>query len=475
MAEAAQDEVKAADVPEQEVTNATEPDSGTEEAQADEVMKQDGANGEPAADDNDNNTTNGENDHGLPQPEAQDDAAKIEPEDDRLAQEVQDVRDAGDESPDRKRKEHPVSAHDRYAPKRSRGDNGDRHSSNKSKNRARFEDQPESDDADEIRRQVEFYFSDSNLPIDAYLLSETGGHRNKPVSLKMIHSFKRMRHFQPFSAVRDAVKTSSFLNLDDNDEITRKVPLSDKFTDNAQENRNLQHSTSMGRSIYAKGFGDENEKTHLDIEAFFAPYGPINAVRLRRHDDGEFKGSVFVEFADEETQRQFLELDPKPQFLEGEGKELEVMSKQEYVDMKHEGILEGTVKPRGVGERNHNRGRGRGRGRGGRGGGRGRGGRGGRGGRDYRDRDRDSRDHRDNRDRKRRRDDDDGEGERDDAPPTRAQAEAAKANGDAAAGAEDVKKEDAAAPSKKRARENGDDAGADTTETKKIKEDGVAV
>ncbi|KAF2768286.1 winged helix DNA-binding domain-containing protein, partial [Teratosphaeria nubilosa] len=205
-----------------------------------------------------------------------------------------------------------------------------------------------SNDADEIRRQVEFYFSDSNLPIDQYLLTETGGHKNRPVPLKVIHGFKRMRHFQPYGAVRDAVKESKFLDVDDHDEITRKKPLSDKFSDDANENRALVHTSSMPRSIYAKGFGEETKTTHLDIEQFFAPYGPISSVRLRRKDDGEFKGSVFVEFETEELQKQFVELDTKPQW---NGKDLEIMGKQEYVDVKHQGILDGTVRPKSPGSR----------------------------------------------------------------------------------------------------------------------------
>ena len=209
--------------------------------------------------------------------------------------------------------------------------------------KTRFDELPESDDPVEIRRQVEFYFSDSNLPIDTYLLDITGGHKNNPVPLKTIHNFKRMQHFQPFSAVRDAVKASNFLDLGDDDQITRKEPLDAKFTDDAVHNRTLVHSASMARSIYAKGFGEENKTSQLDIEGLFDPYGPVRSVRLRRHDDGEFKGSVFVEFANEELQQAFLALDPKPDWND---KELEIMSKQEYVDMKHQGILDGNVKPR---------------------------------------------------------------------------------------------------------------------------------
>jgi lupus La protein len=231
------------------------------------------------------------------------------------------------------------------------------------KRRTNYDNLEESNDADEIRRQVDFYFSDSNLPTDAYLLKLTGGHENNPVPLKEIHKFKRMQHFQPFSAVVEAVKGSESLNLSETNEITRKTPLDPKFTDDIRQNRTLMHSDSMPRSIYAKGFGEETENSQPEIEAFFAPFGEIRSVRLRRQADNLFKGSVFVEFADEQTAKDFLTLDPTPKFG-NEEKELQVMSKQAYVDTKHQGILDGSVKPRSP-PRDHRGGRGRGRGRGG--------------------------------------------------------------------------------------------------------------
>lgn len=246
----------------------------------------------------------------------------------------------------------PMSAHSRQDQRsrggrgRGRGGGGNRRENIKT----RFEDQPESNDPDEIRRQVEFYFSDSNLPIDAYLLSLVDGPKNRPVDLKTIHSFKRMRHFQPYSAVLDAVKQSTFLNVNDDGEVFRKVPLDKKFTDDAVKNKPLVHSSSMARSIYAKGFGEEGDRTAFDIESFFAPYGNTQSVRLRRTEDGVFKGSVFVEFDNVGTQKAFLELDPKPQWGDTD---LDIKSKEEYVDGKNQGILEGTVRPRSQ-DRNYN-------------------------------------------------------------------------------------------------------------------------
>ncbi|KAI4723125.1 hypothetical protein E4T48_00675 [Aureobasidium sp. EXF-10727] len=281
--------------------------------------------------------------------------------------------------------------------------------------RPNYDELPESSDPDEIRRQVEFYFSDSNLPTDNYLLKQTGGHKNLPVDLKVIHNFKRMRHFQPYSAVLEACKASTVIDVTDDGQITRKEPISDKFSDNVDENRKMLENQTMARSIYAKGFGEEKPTSQTDIEEFFSVYGTFNAVRLRRTNNGEFKGSVFVEFSDEKTAEDFLKLDPKPAF---QGSELSIKSKKAYVDEKLEGIKNGTITPNdnwkerrdndqrgGRGGRGGNRGRG-GRGRGGNGRGRG-GGRGGRGDREDRPNTRNA----EREDRKRGREDEGQQGE----------------------------------------------------------------
>ncbi|KAL4809382.1 hypothetical protein BDV18DRAFT_131952 [Aspergillus unguis] len=239
------------------------------------------------------------------------------------------------------------------------------------RNESKFDpsSQKETDDPVEIRKQVEFYFSDSNLPMDKFLLSKVGGSKNNAVPLELLHSFKRMRRFQPFSAIVEALKSSETVELADNEtSVRRKVPLPDTVKDTHDPTVvKVFEDEAMARSIYAKGFGEENPTTQLDIEAFFAPYGPVNAIRLRRTNDKYFKGSVFVEFASEDKQKAFLELDPKPQW---KGQDLNIKSKKEYCDEKVREIEAGRVKPSG--------GRGRGGNRGGRGGrGRGRGGRGG--------------------------------------------------------------------------------------------------
>jgi lupus La protein len=164
-----------------------------------------------------------------------------------------------------------------------------------------------------------------------------GGTENNSVPLKQIHSFKRMRRFQPFSAVVAAMKESTLLDLVEGDEVKRKTPwqppvVDDEFSD-----------PTIPRSIYAKGFGEEGSTTQFDIESFFAPYGPVNGVRLRRQmPNRTFKGSVFVEFETEELQKEFLDLEEKPKW---NGQDLLYMSKRAYCEMKLDDIKAGKIEP----------------------------------------------------------------------------------------------------------------------------------
>lgn len=201
----------------------------------------------------------------------------------------------------------------------------------------------ESDDPEEIRKQVEFYFSDANVVRDKFLFNQIGGSENRSIPISVIHSFKRMRRFQPLSAVIAALKESEVLEVVKEDEIQRKVPLSQEIGTNFEDvDLTIIEDEAMPRTLYAKGFGKEKASTQYDIENFFEPYGPIKAVRLRRNDQKFFKGSVFVEFEDQETMKAFLELDPKPKWNDDE---LKIMSKKEYCEMKVEDIKSGRIEP----------------------------------------------------------------------------------------------------------------------------------
>ncbi|KAF1949682.1 hypothetical protein CC80DRAFT_497268 [Byssothecium circinans] len=282
-----------------------------------------------------------------------------------------------------------------------------------------FDNLPESDDPAEICTQVEFYFADHNLKCDEHLFKLTQGPKNIPVRIKELHSFKRMRHFQPYSAVVNALRESDELVVVDdgeysgsgNEGVKRKTPLvAPKKEEDGDREPSIDelfercskesYRSNLARSAYVKNFNgpevrpDVQHVSQIQLELFFKPYGCV-AVRKRRDEEGNYKGSVFVEFDSEESQQEFLALDPKPKF---NTHELIAMGKKEYNEMKckEKGIVPG------YNGNSHHTGRGRGRGgqRGGRGNfnnrgrGRGRGDRG-RGDRDRRDGDRGFRGRRD--------------------------------------------------------------------------------
>jgi lupus La protein len=252
------------------------------------------------------------------------------------------------------------------------------------------------------------------------------GPKNTPVSINHICTFKRMRRFKPYSAVVEALRDSKDLVVVDDGEyskpgseaVKRKEPLvvpakegDDKTAPTTEElfYRLKSGSTNnMDTSAYVKGFGSEEDAGQIALEQFFRPYGSV-MVRKRREDNGTWKGSVFVEFDTEESQKQFLALDPKPKF---NGNELVTMGKKEYTKMKcdEKGIkpdwelTEEELREKRRNQRDANgdnyRSRGNNRDRGGRGGNRGSSrGRGGRG--DRRDNGRDRRDDRRDRNRSR--------------------------------------------------------------------------
>ncbi|KIW02342.1 uncharacterized protein PV09_06483 [Verruconis gallopava] len=211
--------------------------------------------------------------------------------------------------------------------------------------KSRYDDQEKTDDPVLIRKQVEFYFSDANLLQDKFLFNQIGGSENRPVDIKLIASFKRMLRFEPYSAIVAALTESTVLEVIDADKpndakVRRRTPLPGNIGKTHAEVKANYNSESMKRSIYAKGFGPETAKTQLEIEDFFAPY-MATSVRLRRADDGSFKGSVFVEFENEESMKQFLELEEKPEW---QGKKLEIKSKVEYSKEKDKLLNEGKIR-----------------------------------------------------------------------------------------------------------------------------------
>ncbi|KAJ4985830.1 argonaute siRNA chaperone complex subunit Arb1 [Stagonosporopsis vannaccii] len=100
-----------------------------------------------------------------------------------------------------------------------------------------------------IRRQVEFYFSDENLPTDLHLLQQCGGRENIPVSISRICGLKKMRAYKPKSLVVTALRKSAFLDVSpDGKTVRRKVPL-------------------QGRTLLDENFCKEDDEISYDVRS----------------------------------------------------------------------------------------------------------------------------------------------------------------------------------------------------------------
>lgn len=157
---------------------------------------------------------------------------------------------------------------------------------------------------DKVRKQVEFYFSDSNLQTDRYLWKIYESNDGW-VELKTILTFGRMRQYRPEDKVIKALKESTKLKLSDNNELVgRNDPL--------KEFRELEN-TRKRNTVHIEGF--PKELTQEDVEDFFAtkinPYLPktqnyASIRRIRNRKTKEFFGVVDVEFVTFEDSEYFL-------------------------------------------------------------------------------------------------------------------------------------------------------------------------
>lgn len=184
-------------------------------------------------------------------------------------------------------------------------------------------------------KQIEFYFADANLPFDKFLFTLTRKDPEGWVPIETLASFKRMRPMREVLNTQEMAealrKSESLLEVDaEGLRVRRKAelkPVTDAHT----------------RSIYAKGFPDEYEGLQEELEAFFAQFGKINGVRMRRENEKprRFKNSVFVEFADATEKDALLEKAKAVEPVEDGGSgvqykdmKLQIMSKPAYVEMK---------------------------------------------------------------------------------------------------------------------------------------------
>ncbi|CEH16985.1 related to lhp1-rna binding protein [Ceraceosorus bombacis] len=180
----------------------------------------------------------------------------------------------------------------------------------------------------EVARQISFYFGDANYPFDRFLFMLSRKSPEGWVPISIIASFKRMKPMR-FLLTDEEIATSveEAMQLQEDP----LVEVDESKTKIRRKRELVPKKDAFARSAYVKGFGEETGELQKDLEAFFAEYGDIAQVRMRRDKGRGFKGSVFVEFHNFKELQEFVQLgqkadddDERPKW---EGHPLQIMTK----------------------------------------------------------------------------------------------------------------------------------------------------
>jgi len=134
-----------------------------------------------------------------------------------------------------------------------------------------------------VKLQVEFYFSDSNLPRDKFLRETVSADPDGFVDIALIITFSRLRCFldplggskqeEIVAAVADLLATSDSLTLSEDQ---RRVRRSAHLRPREEVDAEVEE-----RSIYASPFSMTT--TIDDLSEYFSRHAKVLSIRLRRH------------------------------------------------------------------------------------------------------------------------------------------------------------------------------------------------
>ncbi|NWU89923.1 LARP6 protein, partial [Upupa epops] len=144
---------------------------------------------------------------------------------------------------------------------------------------------PEDDLIQKLTAQIEYYFSDENLEKDAFLLKHVRRNKMGYVSVKLLTSFKKVKHLtRDWRTTAYALKYSDILELnDDNRKVRRSTPIPVFPSENLPSRMLLVYDIHMISELQAannqeNGCTQDRIMQHL-LKAFVT-FGVISSVRI---------------------------------------------------------------------------------------------------------------------------------------------------------------------------------------------------
>lgn len=184
--------------------------------------------------------------------------------------------------------------------------------------------------AKKVLRQVEFYFSDSNLPRDDFLKKSISESEDGMISLALICSFSRMRgHLNLGDAKADSIPEDSVKAVAETLKKSTTLKISEDGQKVGRATEILKPEEVIEqvdiRTVAAAPL--EFDVKLEDVETYFGQFGKVNSVRLPRHvaDKKLFCGTALVEFSTEEDANKILK-----ETLNYGGVQLELKPKKEF-------------------------------------------------------------------------------------------------------------------------------------------------
>ncbi|CAG0911494.1 unnamed protein product, partial [Cyprideis torosa] len=170
-----------------------------------------------------------------------------------------------------------------------------------------------SDLEEKIVRQVEYYFSDYNLPRDKFLREEIKKDEGW-VSMETMLKFNRLASISnQAKVITDALKKapSQFMEVSGDGSKIRRSEAKPLPEDPEEFRREV-----ADRTVYCKGF-PADVTTMAELLEFFSKYGSTDDVRMRKYLDKTkeeektymFTGSAFVTFKDRAQAEAFMAMD----------------------------------------------------------------------------------------------------------------------------------------------------------------------
>ena len=161
----------------------------------------------------------------------------------------------------------------------------------------------------DIIKQLEYYFGDSNMARDKFLMEQCAKDSGW-VSLDTLLTFKRLKSLsEDKKVIADAIEKSDegLVEISEDREKLRRHPERPMPEQNEETRKDI-----YSRTIYVKGFPPQDGTSMNELIDFFSPYQKIQNIVMRKYHDKPtkkylFKGSVFVTFQTKEQAKTFLE------------------------------------------------------------------------------------------------------------------------------------------------------------------------